>query len=169
VKLRHRKNKSMMFYKFGDKSPKPETVIDAGKDPETAYSIGATVEGTHMTLNLGYSTLTMTRAGAQNLIDQLEVFKSQLYDGDSGYRESTKEKYDEFVKGRNQSGKMLLREFSKQSGLELYGLGKDRLKWESTMEKFSELIVRECIDVVRKATTSPNGYQALMKHFGVEE
>jgi len=36
-------------------------------------------------------------------------------------------------------------------------------------QKFAELIVRECIDVVGKATASPNGYQALMKHFGVEE
>lgn len=35
-------------------------------------------------------------------------------------------------------------------------------------KKFAELIVRECIDVVSKATASPNGYQALMKHFGVE-
>ena len=34
---------------------------------------------------------------------------------------------------------------------------------------FAETIVRECIDVVSKATASPNGYQALMKHFGVEE
>lgn len=37
------------------------------------------------------------------------------------------------------------------------------------LEKFAELIVRECIEVVDKATASPNGYQALMKHFGVEE
>jgi hypothetical protein len=37
------------------------------------------------------------------------------------------------------------------------------------LQEFAELIVRECIDVVSKATTSPNGYQALMKHFGVEE
>ena len=36
-------------------------------------------------------------------------------------------------------------------------------------EKFAELIVAECIDVVGKATASPNGYQALMKHFGIEE
>ena len=35
--------------------------------------------------------------------------------------------------------------------------------------KFAELIVRECIDVVSKATASPNGYQAIMNHFGVEE
>ena len=38
-----------------------------------------------------------------------------------------------------------------------------------TMEKFAELIVAECIDVVGKSTASPTGYQALMKHFGVEE
>jgi hypothetical protein len=36
-------------------------------------------------------------------------------------------------------------------------------------DRFAELIVGECIDVVAKATASPNGYQALMKHFGVEE
>ena len=54
----------------------------------------------------------------------------------------------------------------------------ERQCWKSTetkpyalfdVKKFAELIVRECIDVVGKATASPNGYQALMKHFGVEE
>jgi hypothetical protein len=54
----------------------------------------------------------------------------------------------------------------------------ERQCWQSTetkpyalfdVKKFAELIVRECIDVVGKATASPNGYQALMKHFGVEE
>jgi hypothetical protein len=48
----------------------------------------------------------------------------------------------------------------------------DEQQWrqhEEFVEKFAELIVRECIDVVGKATASPNGYQALMKHFGVEE
>jgi hypothetical protein len=46
--------------------------------PETIYSIGATAEGTHMTLKVGYSTLTMTKAGVQNLIEQLAVFRDQL-------------------------------------------------------------------------------------------
>ena len=36
-------------------------------------------------------------------------------------------------------------------------------------QKLTELLVRECVDVVGKATASPNGYQAIMKHFGVEE
>jgi predicted Fe-Mo cluster-binding NifX family protein len=34
-------------------------------------------------------------------------------------------------------------------------------------KRFAELIVRESIDVVARATASPNGYQALMKHFGI--
>ena len=51
--------------------PKPET-------PDAIYTIGATAEGTHMTFKVGYNTLTMTKAGCQNLIDQLEVFKNQL-------------------------------------------------------------------------------------------
>jgi hypothetical protein len=31
-----------------------------------------------MTLKVGYSTLTMTKAGVQNLIEQLAVFRDQL-------------------------------------------------------------------------------------------
>jgi hypothetical protein len=42
--------------------------------------------------------------------------------------------------------------------------------WDNVpLAKFAELIVKECIDVVGKSTASPTGYQALMKHFGVEE
>ena len=37
-----------------------------------------------------------------------------------------------------------LREFERASSLEIYGLGRDRVKWESAMEKFAELIVKEC-------------------------
>jgi hypothetical protein len=40
---------------------------------------------------------------------------------------------------------------------------------QEAIERLMKLIVKECIDVVSKATASPNGYQALMKHFGVEE
>jgi len=35
-------------------------------------------------------------------------------------------------------------------------------------EKFAELIVGECIDVVSKKCASPTAYQALMEHFGVQ-
>lgn len=64
-----------------------------------------------------------------------------------------------------------LREFEKLSGLEIYGLGARREKWEHCMEKFTELIVKECIEAYNN-----DGYQTeyeqdqkVLKHFGVEE
>ena len=65
--------------KFPEKVPAP--YIEPPKreyEPEAIYSIGTTAEGTHMTFRLGYTTLTMTKQGCQDLIDQLEVFKNQL-------------------------------------------------------------------------------------------
>jgi len=57
-----------------------------------------------------------------------------------------------------------IREFARTSHLDVYGLGKERAKWEDTLEKFAELIVRECARQV-------NCYEALniFEHFGVEE
>lgn len=40
-----------------------------------------------------------------------------------------------------------LREFEKQSGLEIFGLGAKRVKWEAAMEKFSLLIVADCVKI----------------------
>ena len=40
---------------------------------------------------------------------------------------------------------------------------------ESELEKLTELIVRECMDVVAKKCASPTAYNALVEHFGVEE
>ena len=37
-----------------------------------------------------------------------------------------------------------------------------------TMEKFAELIVRECMDVVAKKCASPTAYNALAEHWKVE-
>lgn len=39
-----------------------------------------------------------------------------------------------------------IRSIERESGLEIYGLGQDRAKWETAMSKFAELIVLECID-----------------------
>ena len=36
-------------------------------------------------------------------------------------------------------------------------------------EKFAELIVRECMDVVAKKCASPTAYNALAEHWGIEE
>ena len=40
---------------------------------------------------------------------------------------------------------------------------------QEAIERFADLIVKECIDVVASKCASPTAYQALMKHFGVEE
>ncbi len=58
----------------------------------------------------------------------------------------------------------LLREFERQSGLDVYGLGAKRVPWEAALEKYAELIVRECADLV---ADDDNAFDVL-KHFGVE-
>jgi hypothetical protein len=48
------------------------------KDPEIHYTIGHTSDN-RVAFRLGYSTLMMNSAGVQTLIDQLEMYQSQLY------------------------------------------------------------------------------------------
>jgi hypothetical protein len=65
-----------------------------------------------------------------------------------------------------------LRQFEKESKLEIFGLGAKRIPWEAALEKFAELIVKETMQVV--ANNLPqNTYldvaDAVIKHFGVEE
>jgi hypothetical protein len=44
----------------------------------------------------------------------------------------------------------LIREFEKESGLEIFGLGAKRVKWEDAMEKFTMMIVKECAKLNKK-------------------
>lgn len=37
-----------------------------------------------------------------------------------------------------------LRQFERESKLEIFGLGAKRVPWEAALEKFAELIVKEC-------------------------
>jgi hypothetical protein len=69
----------------------------------------------------------------------------------------------------------LIREFEKSSGLDVYGLGAKRVPWEATLERFTALIVRDCIEVANKNRTGmeikTNTHltaDAIKKHFGVE-
>ena len=59
-----------------------------------------------------------------------------------------------------------LRDFEKASGLDIYGLGARRDKWEKALEKYAELIVRECADI---AHGSDMPSKDIKQHFGVEE
>ena len=66
--------------------------------------------------------------------------------------------------------KKLLRQFEKESGLEIYGLGARRDKWEAALEKYAELIVEECSTVIEKNLFQNIGYntsKAVKRHFGM--
>jgi hypothetical protein len=51
-------------------------------EPKIYYTFGLT-DDNRVTFQLGYTTLTMKRAGVQQLIEQLEFFRDQLHDEDS--------------------------------------------------------------------------------------
>ena len=59
----------------------------------------------------------------------------------------------------------LIQELARESHIDVYGLGKDRAKWEACLEKFAELIVRECtLQCVHNEDMS-----LIEKHFGVDD
>jgi len=96
--------------------------------------------------------------------------------GDGGYSIGTQEKYDEFVKGRNESlGKMRIREFAEQSTTYIEPTSNSGEGWIFDKEKFAELIVRECADLCDRFQARDVGMQpaecagAIRKMFGVEE
>ena len=70
-----------------------------------------------------------------------------------------------------------LRQFEKESKLEIFGLGARRVPWEAALEKYAELIVKDCIDICMKefdtgllmAPQAPGIAKQIKEHFGVEE
>jgi hypothetical protein len=97
---------------------------------------------------------------------------ADIHAGDGGYSEGTQEEYEKFVKVRNQSLiKARIRQFEKESGLEIYGFGARREKWEHCMEKFTELIVKEMLVTCEEhpAWTGRMIGEQIKQHFGVEE
>ncbi len=105
---------------------------------------------------------------------------AEIHAGDGGYSEGTQEKYDEFVKDRDQLlGKMRIKELAKQSGLNApYGSDHEGLS-DFDYRKFAELIVAECLAQVDKVDAMLDDDKektgvawvglAIAKHFGVEE
>ena len=62
--------------------PKPEPKKE--EPAKVFYRLGLT-DNNRVSFQMGYSEITMNAAGCQQMIDQLEFFKSQLYDeGPSG-------------------------------------------------------------------------------------
>jgi hypothetical protein len=58
-----------------DDEPAPE------KPAVTYYRLGIT-DNKRVSFQMGYSEITMTKKGVQNLIEQLQVFRDQLADED---------------------------------------------------------------------------------------
>lgn len=95
---------------------------------------------------------------------------AEIHAGDGGYSIGTQEKYDEFVKARNRRPDRIM-ELVRESHLDVYALGKDHEKWEATVKKFAELIVRECASKVDWILAEGGKTQGdlIKEHFGVKE
>jgi hypothetical protein len=99
---------------------------------------------------------------------------ADIHAGDGGYSLGTQKKYNEFVKGRNQSlAKMRIRDFEKESGLEIFGLGAKRHIWEAALEKYAALVVEECAQRAEAYAYMSQNFNALAEELrrmnGVEE
>ena len=63
--------------KFPEQIKVPTPYVEQATPEELHYSIGITSED-RVALKVGYTTLTMNRAGCEDLIEQLEVFVKQI-------------------------------------------------------------------------------------------
>lgn len=65
-----------------------------------------------------------------------------------------------------------LREFERESKLEIFGLGARREPWEQALAKYAELVIKDCIEI-NKQELSFTAFERLMnqyqEHFGVKE
>ena len=61
--------------------PKVEPPPEKEKPATVFYRFGITDNG-RLAFNMGYSEITMNRAGVQSLIDQLEFYKERMDDGE---------------------------------------------------------------------------------------
>jgi hypothetical protein len=92
--------------------------------------------------------------------------------GDGGYSIGTPEEYEAFVQGRNQSlTRLRIREFTRVSRLDVYGLGAKQIPWEDTLERYTHLVVAECAKIADQHTHDGDFDIAklIKQHFGVEE
>jgi hypothetical protein len=74
-----------------------------------------------------------------------------------------------------------LRQIVKQSRIDVYALGTDNTKWESTLDRFAQLLIQECllslepdpmaseIDYDVELKFYQRSANKIKQHFGVEE
>ena len=114
---------------------------------------------------------------------------ADIHAGDGGYSEGIQEQYDAFVKVRNKSlAQGRIRELAEQAGMvrildehaHEYGNGMFENTPYPELEKFTELIVRECTRSIENTIETDcitDGEKMgcefaildMLKHFGVEE
>lgn len=112
------------------------------------------------------------------MTDQIKA-GAEIHAGDGGYSIGTREKYEEFVKVRNRSlGEARIRNLAEQAGgyvsLSYEHDSKLILSGEDIVQKFAELIIRECAELTLdyKNDDYYNGWldhQAeILTHFGLD-
>ena len=57
-----------------------------------------------------------------------------------------------------------LRQFEKESGLAIFGLGAKRHIWEAALEKYAKLIIQDCIEI-NKQELSFAAFELLMNKY----
>jgi hypothetical protein len=67
----------------------------------------------------------------------------------------------------------LIKQFERQSNLDVYSLGLDKVKWESRLEEYTQLIIQECNNalspMLRDMISRGHAYDLIKEHFGVKE
>ena len=74
-----------------------------------------------------------------------------------------------------------IKQFERDSHLDVYALGLDRAKWEDVLQRYTEMIVQECIGVVENLSPGYKDYrdqiedafrrdcvEEIKKQFGIE-
>jgi len=75
--FRKRDYSNVVKFPESKETPKMPYIEPPEQPAKVFYRIGVTDDNT-VSLQVGYSELTMTKTGVQNLIEQLQVFRDQL-------------------------------------------------------------------------------------------
>lgn len=62
-----------------------------------------------------------------------------------------------------------VREFERLSGIDVYGLGLDREKWEAALQRYTTLVVRESVWLFGKTRTEPSLEKYILNHMEIEQ
>lgn len=61
-----------------------------------------------------------------------------------------------------------IHDFERLSGIELYGLGLDREKWQAALQRYTTLVVQESIFLFGKTRTEPSLEKYILDNLGID-